>query len=181
MENETVEGQDQVVSETTSDTSQEQSETTEDVGKEAESKMYNVLGRDVSSDELFNEYTKTQTYITKLQQEAATREAKVQKEAASAVSENELLQNVDPNVKEAISRIVTPIIQSALQQKDEAAEKEAKDRELKQSFADAEKKHDGKDGYPKFVKTAVTQYMLDNEVYDPERAYNLMNQAAIID
>ncbi len=151
-----VEDQVQEVSETTSDTSSEQSETTEDVGKEAESKTYSVLGKDVSSDELFDEYTKTQSYITKLQQDAATREAEVQKEAASAVSENELLQNVDPNVKEAISRIVTPIIQSALTQRDEAAQKEAKDKELRQDFADAEKKHDGKDGYPKFNKDGVT-------------------------
>jgi len=180
MENETVEDQVQEVSETTSDTSQEQSETT-DVGSEVESKVYSVLGKDVTPDELYQEYNKTQSYITKLQQEAAERETKVQEEAASAVKDSELLQDVDPNVKEAITRIVTPVIQSALKQRDELAEKQARDNALRQQFADAETKYDGKDGYPKFNKTTVTRFMLDNEVYAPERAYLLMNQPAIID
>jgi hypothetical protein len=181
MEENIVEDQVQGTTEQTSDTSQEQSETTSDVGSDVASKTYDVLGRQLTPDELYEEFTKTQSYITRLQQETATREARVQKEAAEAVKSNELLQNVDPNVQEAISRIVTPIIQDALKQRDEIAEKQARDRELRQRFEDAEKKYDGTNGYPKFVKGAITNFMLQNEVYDPERAYRLMNQTAIID
>lgn len=173
------EGQ-EVAQEPTEQASEGQSETT-DEGAEALPKTYQVLGKDMSSDELYEEYQKTQAYITKLQQERAAREAEVQEEAADAVSRNELLQDVDPNVAEAIKQIVTPVIQDALRQRDETAAKEARDRELRQAFDNAEKKYDGKDGYPKFNKTAVTNYMLDNEVYDPERAYLLMNQSSIID
>jgi len=179
MEENIVEDQDQEVSET-QDTSQEQSET-KDVDSEVESKTYNVLGRDISSDELFDEYTKTQSHITKLQQDAATRETKVQEEAASAVSQNELLQDVPSDVRETITRIVLPVIQDSLRQRDESAAKEAQDRELKQSFTNAETKYDGKDGYPKFDRSQVTSFMIESQVYDPEKAYLLMNQASIID
>jgi len=180
MEENIVEDQDQEVSENTSDTSQEQSET-KDVDSEVESKTYNVLGRELSSDELYDEYTKTQSHITRLQQDAATRETKVQEEAVSAVSQNELLQNVPSDVRETITRIVLPVIQDSLRQRDEVAAKEAQDRELRQSFTNAEMKYDGKDGYPKFNRNQVTSFMVESQVYDPEKAYLLMNQASIID
>ena len=84
-------------------------------------------------------------------------------------------------MKEAITQIVTPVIQDALRQRDEAAARKAQDEALRSKFDSAATKYDGKDGYPKFERTKVTNFMLENEVYDPERAYLLMNQAAIID
>lgn len=176
------------VSEDTSDTSAEQSEATSEEGVET-SKLYKTPdGREMSADEIYEEYNKLLPEFTRRSQklseyekEMATREARVQEEAAQAVSDNELLRDVDPNVAEAIKQIVTPVIQDALRQRDERAAQEARDAELRQRFDSAEKKYSGGDGYPKFDRAKVTSFMLDNEVYDPEKAYILMNRDAIID
>jgi ribosomal protein L17 len=188
MEENNVEDQGQEVSETTEETSsegqtsEEQSEATKDVQEEAKTDVFrDHLGRELTAEQLHQEYLKTQKYVTELEQTKAQREAEIQDEAARAVSGNELLQNVDPNVKEAIQQIVTPVIQDALKQRDEAEARKAQDAALRSKFDNAEKKYDGKNGYPKFERTKVTNYMLENEVYDPERAYLLMNQSAIID
>ena len=182
MENNIVEDQVQEeVTESTSDTSEEQSETTEDV-QEAKAEVYvDHLGREMTAEQLHSEFISQQKYITGLEQKAKARETEIQTEAADAVSKNELLQDVDPNVKEAITRIVTPVIQSALRQRDEADEAKAQDEALKQKFASTAEKYDGKDGYPKFDRTKVINFMLQSQVYDPEKAYLLMNQASIID
>jgi hypothetical protein len=165
-----------------SDTSQEQSETTTDESEaKAEPFFVDHLGRQLTPEQLKEEYTKTQSYVTKLEQAARERDLRVQQEAADAVGQNELLQDVDPNVAEAIKQIVTPVIQDALKQRDLAEEQKARDNELRQRFASAEQKYDGKNGYPKFQRDSITTYMLQNEVYDPERAYLLMNRDAIID
>jgi hypothetical protein len=186
MEENIVEDQVQEVSEvsqeTPQDTSQEQSEATKDEA-EAKSEPFYVdhLGRQLTPEQLRDEYAKTQRYVTDLEKQVKQREVKIQQETAKAVSENELLQDVDPNVREAIVKIVSPVIQDAFRQKEAEAEKLARDNELRQKFSNAESKYDGKNGYPKFSRNAVTEYMLQNEVYDPERAYLLMNQPSIID
>lgn len=165
----------------TEDTPQEQSETTQDVAEAKPAMFTDHLGRELTAEQLHEEYLKSQSYITNLERKVQERETRVQAETVKAVESNELLQNVDPNVKEAITRIVTPVIQDALRQRDEAAEKTARDNELRQRFANAETKYDGKNGYPKFNRVAVTDFMLKSEVYDPEKAYLIMNQAGIID
>ena len=168
------------VSQETTDTSKEQSETT-DV-QEAKADVYvDHLGRELTGEQLHSEFISQQKYITGLEQKAKARETEIQSEAADAVSKNELLQNVDPNVKEAITRIVTPVIQDALRQRDEAEEAKAQDEALRKRFDDTAEKYGGKDGYPKFDRTKVTNFMLQSQVYDPEKAYLLMNQASIID
>ena len=188
MEQENVEdqGQEEAAQETsseeTSQASEEQSETTKDIQEEAKAEVFkDYLGRELTKEQLHQEYLKTQKYVTELEQKNAQREAEIQDEAARAVSGNELLQNVDPNVKEAITQIVTPVIQDALKQRDQAEARKAQDEALRSRFDNAEQKHDGKDGWPKFDRTKVTNFMLESEVYDPERAYVLMNQPAIID
>ena len=182
MEENIVEDQVQEVSEdsTESEVPQEQSETTNEAEVKAEV-FTDLLGRELTKEQLHEEYLKTQRYVTDLEKKVKDREVRIEKETVQAVSNNKLLQDVDPNVKEAIVQIVTPVIQDAFRQKEEMAEKQARDNELRQKFATAESKYDGKNGYPKFNRSATTQYMLTNEVYDPERAYLLMNQATIID
>ena len=101
-------------------------QTTKDVTEEAKPELFkDHLGRELTTEQLQEEYTKTQSYITQLETEKKKWEESAQKEAAQAVSENEYLKDVDPNVREAIVQIVTPVIENRLQQKDAEEQKKS--------------------------------------------------------
>lgn len=144
-----------------------QPETTE---KDSSQKTYQVLNRDLSSDELYEEYKKTQSYITKLEQERAERERGARKEAETAISQNELLKDVPPNVAEAIKQIVTPVIQEALSAKELEAKKKESDRLFMGRVEKTVEKFSGKNGFPKFEIKDIILGMQDpaNDIYDPE-------------
>ena len=162
----------------------EQSETSEEVAEEAKPELFkDHLGRELTAEQLHEEYTKTQSYVTKLEQERAEWEKSTQVEAAKAVSENELLQGVDPNVREAIIQIVTPVIEDSLKSRDIAAQRQAQDAAFTAKIADLKKQYPGGDGKPKFdeVKVLAAMQDPDNSIYDPEWKFKEMNWAAFVD
>ena len=163
----------------------EQSETSTDVAEEAKPQLYkDHLGRELTGEQLQAEYTKTASYITKLEQERAEREKSAQREAAQVVSENEYLKSVDPNVREAIVQIVTPVIEDSLKQRDAALEKKAQNEAFDNKLAELKTKYPGGDGRPKFDEIKVLEAMRDpsnSGIYDPEWMYMKMNFGAIVD
>jgi hypothetical protein len=162
----------------------EQSETSTDVVEEAKPELYkDHLGRELTGEQLQAEYTKTASYITKLEQERAEWEKSAQKEAARAVSENTYLKDVDPNVREAIVQIVTPVIEDSLRRRDDAEQKRAQDEAFTKRLEELKTKYPGGDGLPKFDEIKVLAAMRDpsNSIYDPEWKFREMNWAKFVD
>jgi len=65
-------------------------------------------------------------------------------------------------------------VQELLRQKDD-------DDALKQELTRLESRYDGSDGRPKFEKTKVVKFALDRQIGDPEAAYKILNEKALID
>jgi len=182
---------DEVTDQVTEDSSQvegqaeeEQSEATEDVAKEAEPVTFeDHLGRKLTPEQLHKEYMKTQSYITKLEQDRLEWEKSAQKEASRAVSESNALKDVDPNVRDAIVQIVTPVIQDHLKQRDAESQRKAENEAFDRRLSELESKYKGGNGLPKFEKVKVLAAMRDpsNQTFDPELKFKEMNWSAILD
>ena len=164
----------------TQQASEKQSETTEEDGTESESKAYTipVLGKDVTPDELYEEYKKTQAEITRLQQEKAQREAKIKEEVDTSLSKSELLENVDPNVKEALSYLIRQEATNLLEEREIQAAQKAADKAFDRKLEELEKRYSGKEGLPKFDRRQIITAMQDpgNDIFDPEIKFMLMHK-----
>ena len=186
------ETQDQVQEDTdiTQEVSKEQLDTTEN----SDSKQYKLNlpdgEKEVSADELYGEYSKIVGNYDRISQENASfrkeseaRESKAQAEVAESLSKNELLQNVDPNVKETIIQIVQPVIKEALQEKDRALEQRVLDEAFNREIAELEKEYPGGSGIPKFEKTVVLKAMQEpsNNIFDLRKKFYFMNKKAFDD
>ena len=165
--------------ETPQQTSEGQSETT-DESTESESKLYNIpfLGRDVTADELYDEYKKTQAQITRLSQEKAEREAKIKEEVDTSLSKSELLENVDPTVKEALSELIRQEATNLLEEREIQSAKKSADEAFTKRLEALEKEFSGGNGIPKFDRKAVLTAMQEpgNEIFDPRVKFMLMNK-----
>lgn len=168
----------------TTQTASEQSETTEGV-EEAKTEPFYVdhLGRELSAEQLKEEYSKTSAYITKLEQNQREREASAERDATRKIEENELLKNVDPNVKEAIIQMVKPVITETLLEKEREAEQKAANEAFDRKLDKLESDYPGGNGLPKFDRRVVLKAMQDpnNEIYDPEAKFYMMNRATFED
>lgn len=168
----------------------EQSETTvkEDV---KESKTYKTPdGRELSSDEIYEEYNKLGPEFTRKSQKLAEyekRESETQERnkrtAEESVSKSPLLDDVPDNVKEAIKQIVSPVIQEALRAKDKEVEKVRSQETFDRRLVELEKKYPGGDGMKKFDKLEILREMQKptNEIYDPEVLYQRLHWDSYID
>lgn len=163
---------------------EEQSETTENVVEEAKPQVFtDHLGRELTAEQLHQEYMKTQGYISKLEKERLEWEKATKEEASKAVSESEHLKDVDPNVREAIVQIVTPVIEQHLRLKDAEAQKRAQDEAFTKRLDELESKYKGGNGLPKFDRRNVLLAMQDptNSIYDPEWKFKQMHYADFLD
>lgn len=195
MEN--TETQDQVSEDTQAQAeeqvSSEQSETTSEQGTEQKVYTLNTVEGEKefkTMDELYEYTQKLSPGFTRVSQENAElkrkleeREATAQEAARQSIEQNELLENVDPKVQEAILQIVQPAIAKALQAKEIEAQQKAQDEAFKAELDRLEEKYPGGDGKPKFDKTVVLAAMRDpnNRIYDPEVKFYQMNKDKIDD
>jgi len=160
----------------------EQSEPTKDVVED--SNLYDLPdGRKLTGEQLkgeyqklISDYTKKSQKLTEYEKRSAETEARAEEAARKAVDSNPSLDGVDPNVKELIQQISLEGFKTYMKAEQEKAAKEQKDAEWQRRFDEAEKKHDGSDGFPKFEKEAVLKFMMDKEIYDPEEAYHAFNR-----
>jgi len=167
----------------------EQSEKSEEVT--GSPKTYKTPdGRELSPDEIYEEYNKLHPEFTRRSQELAelkrqqTEAQERNKNAAEqAVSQNKLLEDVDPNVRDAIVQIVSPVIQEALNAKEKEAAAKASQEAFDKRLTELETKYPGGDGLPKFDKLKILKEMQSptNEIYDPEVLYQKMNWDSYVD
>jgi predicted NAD-dependent protein-ADP-ribosyltransferase YbiA (DUF1768 family) len=153
----------------------------------SESKLYKLPdGREVSADDLYKEHTeKLLPEFTRRSQELAEfkrqnqeSEARNKKTAEESLSQNKLLENVDPSVRDAIVQIVSPVIQEALGQRDKAEQVKRDNEVFNNRLTDLEKKY-GK----KFDRVEILRKMQEptNEIYDPEVLYQKLHWDEYID
>lgn len=171
-----------IAPEDTQQASEEQSETTE----QEESNLYELPdGRKLAGDALKEEYLKLNSEFTKRSQRLAEierqnqeTEARNKRTAEEAVSQNKLLENVDPTVREAIIGIVSPVIQEALGQRDKAEELKRGNEAFDKRLGELEKKYPGK-----FNRLEILKAMQDpaNEIYDPEVLYQRLHWDEYLD
>ena len=187
MQEETID-QDQLGTQTESP-AEEQSETTVESDK-AISKAYKIefpdgTSRNMTPDELYDHYQKIGPEFNRKSQELAElkkqsleTEARNKRTAEESVSQNKLLENVDPTVRDAIVQIVSPVIQEALGQRDKAEELKRSNEAFDKRLNDLEKKYPGK-----FNKIEILKAMQDpaNEIYDPEVLYQRLHWDDFLD
>lgn len=170
----------------------EQSETTGVSEKVVETpKTYKTPdGRELTPDEIYEEYNKLHPEFTRRSQKLADYEKREseaalrnERAAEQAVSQNKLLEDVDPNVKAAIIEIVKGPINEALQAREKEAEKKLAQERFDQRLNELEKKYPGGNGLPKFSKLDILRKMQDptNEIYDPEVLYQKLNWDSYVD
>lgn len=147
-------------------------------------------GRDLTADEIYDEYNKLSPEFTRRSQRLADyerKEAEIRRrnesEADDAIAKNKLLEGVDPTVREAIVELVKPVIQDALLARDRDSEKKEQQRTFDKRLEELEKKYPGGNGLPKFSKVDILKKMQDpsNEIYDPEVLYQRINWDSFMD
>jgi hypothetical protein len=139
----------------------------------------------MTPDELYDHYQKIGPEFNRKSQELAElkkqsleTEARNKRTAEESVSQNKLLENVDPTVRDAIVQIVSPVIQEALGQRDKAEELKRSNEAFDKRLNDLEKKYPGK-----FNKIEILKAMQDpaNEIYDPEVLYQRLHWDDFLD
>lgn len=177
------------VTEATGDSKPETPDTEQsnEVKKEDDVRTYeDSFGNKLTADELYETYQKIIPNYTRVTQELADlRKASEvsSKQAEDSIRENKLLENVPPDVKEAIVSIVKPLIQEENQKKEEQRAQEEKNKAFEDELKKLETELDGKDGRPKFDREKVIAKMMEkgNRVYDPRAQYYLMHQKELAD
>lgn len=147
-------------------------------------------GRELTADQIYEEYNKLGPEFTRRSQELAEyrrREAETRERneavAEKSVSQSSLLEGLDPTVKQAIIEIAKQPIMEALEQRDRELEQRKQQEEFDRRLTELEKKYPGGDGLPKFNKLEVLAKMKEpgNEIYDPEALYQKIHWEAYID
>lgn len=181
---------DEKVEETSTDNPESQAD--DQSNKEAESKLYRLPdGREVTADDVYREYTeKLLPEFTRRSQrlselEKAMEEAnkRASGEARQAVEENDILKNVQPEVKEAIIRITEPVIEQRLAQLEQNQTQARREQEFEAKLEALEKKYSGADGSPKFDRNEVLLAMKEpgNNNFDPESKFREMHFDDFVD
>lgn len=112
--------------------------------------------------------------------EKAKKAAELEKRLAELESKT-VAPTGQPDNKEAIRGAIKEMgfmpkeeVQEMLRQKDD-------DDALKQELTRLESKYDGSDGKPKFDKSKVVRFALDKQIGDPEAAYKILHEKALVD
>jgi len=156
------------------------------------SKTYKTLdGRELSPDDMYKEYDQLSREFTRRSQqlrdyekkisqydgEAKIRETKAAEDARQAVSENDILKGVDPSVKEAIIKIVEPVLENRFKMLDKRRAQEEADMAFEKELTGLESK------YKDFNREEVLRKMQEpgNRVFDPEVIYLRLHEPERLD
>lgn len=172
---------------------QEQSNKGQEESKQKEKEELFELpdGRKVDKETLSKEW-KENFYpeFTRRSQKLKEFEKKEQEKAQSAeqatrqtIKQDEALKNVPPDVKEAIIKITTPVVQDMLKLKDEQTAQREADLAFETRLSEAEKLYPGGDGKPKFDRSKVLEEMKDpgNKIFDPVKKFEDMEKPGLLD
>lgn len=175
----------------TEQSNQGKGESEESESKETEGRKYKTPdGRELSPDELYDEYnklvpefTRRSQRLSELEKQAKERKAEAGEEARTAVAEDEVLKNVQPEVREAIVRIVEPEIEKRLKQREEKQAQQRREEAFEEELQTLEKEYDGSDGLPKFDRNEVLRAMQEegNRIYDPEAKFRQLHESEFVD
>ena len=171
-------------------TVEKQSETTK--GETTAKELYELPdGRKVDASTLskewkenfYPEFTRRSQRLADIDRKSTETEARNKKTAEESISQNKLLENVDPSVRDAIVQIVSPVIQEALSQKEKVEEQKRSNEAFDKRISELEKKYPGGDGMKKFDRLEILKAMQSpaNEIYDPEVLYQRLHWDSYLD
>ena len=150
-----------------------------------EPKTYQVGGRDLTADELFEKHTALEKDYTQKSQRLSKIEQSFEEGARAEKAAREVVQtqNVSPEIREAIMSVVGPEIDARVDRITKARDQQAY---WDTSFSRLEQTYDGREGKPKFSDTdrqAIIEEMRNpnNRIYDPEVVYEQLHKAEIQD
>lgn len=165
----------------------EQSEKGEEVAEKP--KTYKTPdGRELTPDQIYEEYNKLHPEFTRRSQKLAEYERRAteekernSKEIDESLSKNKLLEDLDPNVKLVITELAKQVAGETIEDRlsRERSERERAERQSKfdKRLEELEKK------YPDFNRLEVLKKMQDpdNEIYDPEVLYQRLHWDTYLD
>lgn len=150
-----------------------------------EPKTYQVGGRDLTADELFEKHTALEKDYTQKSQRLSKIERSFEEGARAEKASQEVAatQNISPEIREAVLGIVRPEMERELDRRMRTRDQQ---EYWNTSFSKLEQTWDGREGKPKFSDTdrqAIIDEMRDpsNRVYDPEVLYEKLHKAEIRD
>jgi len=178
----------EVNTETSSEDNQDSQD--EKQSKEGKSEQENLLetpdGRKVPPEELarlwkehfYPEFTKKSQRLKELEDSAKQWETKAADDARQAVADNDLLKDVDPSVREAIIKIVEPVLESRFKQLDQKRSEEEADAVFERELSALEKEYSGGNNLPKFDREKVLNAMREpgNRIFDPREKFTQMHK-----
>jgi predicted NAD-dependent protein-ADP-ribosyltransferase YbiA (DUF1768 family) len=131
----------------------------------------------------YPEFTRRSQKLAEIERANRETETRNKKTAEESISQNKLLEDVDPSVRDAIVQIVSPVIQEALSKKDKEAELKQSNAAFEKRLDDLTKKYPGGNGLKKFDKIEILREMQKptNEIYDPEVLYQRLNWDSFLD
>lgn len=148
-------------------------------------------GREVSADELHQEYTekllpeftRRSQELAKLKKAQEEVESRAKGEAQKAVSEDEVLSQMPPDVQEVLTKFTDARVKGALEEYKAEQRRAQQDAQFEQTLGELEGKYDGSDGLPKFDKQKVVRAMQepDNKIFDPEAKFRDMHRDEFMD
>jgi predicted NAD-dependent protein-ADP-ribosyltransferase YbiA (DUF1768 family) len=126
----------------------------------------------------YPEFTRRSQKLAEIERQKTETEARNKRTAEESVAQNKILEDVDPQVRDAIVKIVSPVIQEALGQRDKAEQVKRDNEIFNQRLTDLEKKY-GK----KFDRVEILKKMQEptNEIYDPEVLYQRLHWDEYLD
>lgn len=170
---------------------QTQSNEGESGEEQSPSKVYKTPdGRELSPDEMYDEYNKLYPEFTRRSQKLKRLEEKEKqweqesrKVAEESIEEDEILKNVDPKVKTAIQKITEPLIQQRLKERDQQRAQQQREQQFDQELSRLEEKYPGGKGLPKFDRNEVLEAMRQdgNRIFDPEAKFKELHSQELID
>lgn len=145
-----------------------------------ESKLYKLPdGREMSADDLYKEhtekllpeFTRRSQKLSEYERKIAEAETRAGEMTSKALDDDELLKDVDPNVRAVLEGITKQTLTKLLQEQEAQRAKEAESQKFDARLTAAAEKHNGSDGLPKWNRDEMVKFMMEKEIYDPEEAY----------
>lgn len=110
-------------------------------------------------DKFYPEFTRRSQELAELRKQDQERKARVEADARQVVSENQILKQTPPEVREAIIQIVKPMVDESILRRDQADQERKKEEQFQTEIQALEKEYPGGNGLPKFNTQEVIKAM----------------------
>jgi hypothetical protein len=131
----------------------------------------------------YPEFTRKSQQLSKYNEAEKASKAKAEEQARSEINKDDALSKVPHDVREAIVKIVTPVIEARFKAVDEANAQTQREKAFDAELKSLEEKYNGKNGISKFDRSEVLRAMKDpnNRIFDPEAKFKDLHASEFMD